>query len=296
MTHVVSLPGGATMSCADEGAGDALLLVHGWTCDANDYAAQIEYFRPHWRTLAPDLRGHGRSAVTRDGYDSRTFARDLIELLDALGIDRCVVVGHSLGGVIASVMAVEWPERVRAIVCLDPAYGVVGEELDACLALADRLEDDDWASYLAGEFAGWEHASTPAHVCELHVARMLATDALVVRETFRQLFAGPDPLAVRARAESYLRGRRCPVFVLRALDAAERVEWESGLPHHPLSRFLHLPLGHWLHQDAPDTVNRVIDEWLRLLPEVSTTEVSTTSQPFGILPANDRTTVLIRRT
>jgi pimeloyl-ACP methyl ester carboxylesterase len=98
MSRYASLPGGATLFYTDEGAGEPLLLVHGWTCDSNDYLWQVAHFRATRRVIAPDLRGHGRSAVLPDGYDARTFARDLVELLDLLGVATCVAVGHSLAG------------------------------------------------------------------------------------------------------------------------------------------------------------------------------------------------------
>ena len=188
---------------------------------------------------------------------------------------QCVAVGHSLGGVIVSVMAVEWPERVRAIVCLDPAYGVGGAGLDSCLALpAD--ERPGLAAYLAEEFASWEQASTPA--CSVSFTCPDARDrCAVVRETFRQLFGEADPLAGRARAEAYL-ARRAARCSSSALDGQERVEWESGLARHPASRFLHLPLGHWPHQDAPDLINRVIDEWLTLSVTVRATRSRVTDR------------------
>lgn len=270
MSPYASLPGGATLFYTDEEpttpGEEPLLLVHGWTCDSNDYLWQIAHFRATRRVIAPDLRGHGRSAVLADGYEARIFARDLLELLDRLAIERCVAVGHSLGGLIVSVMAVEYPERVRAVICLDPAYGVAdGAELDGCLALIDGFNQPDWPWTLARAFATWERPSTPPYFRELHVRRMLAMDATVVRETFRLLFVGPDPLARRARSERYLAGRTCPVLVLAALDARARVAWEMATARHPASLFVHLPLGHWLQQEAPDLINQWLEEWLNSL-------------------------------
>jgi pimeloyl-ACP methyl ester carboxylesterase len=265
-TPYASLPGGARLYYTDEGAGEPLLFVHGWTCDSNDFLAQLAFFRPRYRVIAPDLRGHGRSSVSTDGYDARVFARDLVELLDRLGVDRVVAIGHSLGGLIVSVLAVEYPTRVRAIVCLDPAYGVDGEGADACRAIVARMSTADWASTLADEFPTWDSASTMTYFRELHVRRMLAMDPTVVMETFRLLFGGDDALGYRERSERYLARRNCPVLAIYARDGRERVEWETRHSRHAADRFLHLPFGHWLQQDAPDLVNQEIDEWLNTLP------------------------------
>lgn len=265
MSHYVTLPGGATLYCTDEGAGEPLLFVHGWTCDSTDFLLQLAHFRPRYRVVAADLRGHGRSAVTSDGYDVRTFARDLVELLDARDIARCVAVGHSLGGLIVSTLAVDYPDRVRALVCLDPAYGVPESEVAACRALLQEMQATDGRQRLTRAFATWEGASTPIYFRELHVRRMLAMPRFVVVDTFRPLFTGAEPLACRTHTERLFAGRQCPVLSLHTLDAAERTAWETRARRHPASRVLDLPLGHWPHQDAPDLVNQLIDQWLDTL-------------------------------
>ena len=84
--------------------------------------------------------------------------------------------------------------------------------------------------------------------------------------TFEALFTGSDPLAIRSRSETYLSGRTCPVFTLYTLAGAERAAWEMRQFRHDASRAMHLPLGHWPQQDAPDLINALIDQWLRTLP------------------------------
>lgn len=259
------LPGGATLYYTDEGQGEPLLFVHGWTCDSNDFLWQLAHFRSKYRVIAPDLRGHGRSSVLDQGYEARVFARDLIELLDKLDVRSCVAIGHSLGAVIVSVLAAEYPQRIRGVVCLDPAYGATGAEADECRSLIERMSKPGWPQALAQDFAAWERATTPAYARELHVRRMLAMDPMVVKETFRQLFAGADPLGIRARSETYLAARRCPVLAIHALDGAERTAWESRHSKNHADRYLHLPLGHWLQQDAPELVNQLIEQWLGTL-------------------------------
>jgi pimeloyl-ACP methyl ester carboxylesterase len=262
LSHYADLPGGARLFYTDEGTGETLLFVHGWTCDSNDFLLQLAWFRSHYRVIAPDLRGHGRSKVLKEGYEARVFGRDLIELLNQLGVRTCVAVGHSLGGLIVSALAVECPERVRAIVCLDPAYGITGKDADECQTLIDRMSTPGWEQILANEFADSERPSTPAYFRELHWRRMLAMDRMVVKETFMELFSGRDPLAYRERSESYLCRRNCPVLSVYALDRAEYVEWERRCSGNRADRFLHFPLGHWVQQDAPEIINQLIEHWL----------------------------------
>ncbi|GEO13961.1 alpha/beta fold hydrolase [Microvirga aerophila] len=72
--------------------------------------------------IVPDQRGHGGSARLLDGYAPDDFAEDALQLLDTLGIERAVVVGHSMGGFIARRIAVKAPERLVLIGSAKTAY------------------------------------------------------------------------------------------------------------------------------------------------------------------------------
>jgi len=159
-------------------------------------------------------------------------------------------------------MAVEYPDRIGGVVCLEPAYGVSAEEANECGDLIDQMMKPGWPQTLAQEFPAWERGSTPLYFRELHWRRMLAMDPIVVKETFVQLFTGADPLPYREKSGAYLAQRVCPVLSVYALERSEHPEWERRHSRNPASRFLHLPLGHWVQQDAPDLINQLIEQWL----------------------------------
>ncbi|MEO3791535.1 alpha/beta fold hydrolase [Nonomuraea sp. B10E15] len=97
----------------------ALLLLHGRTADHNDWNGITQHFAARRHVLALDLRGHGAS--DRPGeYPLPAMAEDVAGLLDHLGIERATVVGHSLGGVVACLLAMSRPERVERLVLEDP--------------------------------------------------------------------------------------------------------------------------------------------------------------------------------
>ncbi|MER6378622.1 alpha/beta fold hydrolase [Streptomyces sp. NPDC001250] len=107
---------GAALTYDDEGPRDApevpLVFVHGWTADRHRWDHQIAHFRERRRVIRLDLRGHGEST----GAGVRTIAelaRDVLALLDHLEVERCVLVGHSMGGMIAQTIALTQPERVE---------------------------------------------------------------------------------------------------------------------------------------------------------------------------------------
>jgi pimeloyl-ACP methyl ester carboxylesterase len=102
--------------------GVPLVLVHGFGNEAHIWDDAAPEVAPYYRTLAFDLRGHGDSDRDPEGrYDYDFHVADLESALDALGIDRLVLVGHSLGGRIAMRFAGKHPERLAGLVIVDSA-------------------------------------------------------------------------------------------------------------------------------------------------------------------------------
>jgi pimeloyl-ACP methyl ester carboxylesterase len=96
-----------------------ILLVHGWTCDHTYFAPQAEHFAPNHRVVSVDLRGHGQSDKPEQDYTMAAFADDLAWLCGELGLSKPVVIGHSMGGVIALELAARHPDLPSAIVAVD---------------------------------------------------------------------------------------------------------------------------------------------------------------------------------
>src|SRR5512145_3325852 len=95
---------GIEIAYEDRGRGARpLVLVHGFTGFRHDFAGQLDALAGELRVLAPDLRGHGESGRSGDPADY-TLARlceDLLGFLDALEIEQCDLLGHSIRGILA---------------------------------------------------------------------------------------------------------------------------------------------------------------------------------------------------
>jgi pimeloyl-ACP methyl ester carboxylesterase len=111
---------GVRLAYQQLGAGPALVLVHGLAANrAFWYLGAAQAFKAAFQVTLYDLRGHGLSEIAPTGYTPREMADDLGGLLDHLGIEQAVLIGHSYGGVVALHYAAQHPERVVGLVVAD---------------------------------------------------------------------------------------------------------------------------------------------------------------------------------
>jgi pimeloyl-ACP methyl ester carboxylesterase len=127
------------LSIEDSGEGDPLVLLHGLTATRR-YVLQGSrlLLREGFRLISYDARGHGESDPG-DGYEYSDLAGDLVSVLDSRGIERAVLVGHSMGAATAVRVALESPERVAGLVQITPAYDGSPYADDEALGYWDRL-------------------------------------------------------------------------------------------------------------------------------------------------------------
>ena len=96
------------------------ILVHGFTGSKLDFSNQLPWFAQDHRVIAYDQRGHGESS-NAGPYDLYTLAGDLVNFLDALSIDQCHILGHSLGGMVVIRALLSHPQRFKSAILMDTA-------------------------------------------------------------------------------------------------------------------------------------------------------------------------------
>lgn len=142
---------------SDEGV--PLLLLHGFGNDAHVWDDFAPTVAPYYRTLAVDLRGHGDSDRDPERrYEYESFVRDLEAATAALGIERLVLVGHSLGGRVAMLFAGRHPERLAGLVIVD-----AGPELDPRGTTRIRLDVEKQADVSFTSIGDYERALSHAY-------------------------------------------------------------------------------------------------------------------------------------
>lgn len=112
---MANTPHAVKLHFEDRGKGLPVVLLHGFPFDHHIWDSQIDALSDSFRIIAPDLRGHGQSPAPRGVYDMDTMAADVTALLDDLGIEQAVWVGHSMGGYVLMAALRRRPRYIRAV-------------------------------------------------------------------------------------------------------------------------------------------------------------------------------------
>ena len=119
LEHHAALANGVRIHYVRAGQGDPVVLLHGFPQTWYMWRKIIPALAERYTVIAPDLRGFGESSKPIGGYDKRTVAEDIYQLVRGLGFEKVFLVGHDLGGPAAYAYACAHPEDVRRLVILD---------------------------------------------------------------------------------------------------------------------------------------------------------------------------------
>ena len=206
MVKTIALSTGVTLEYAEQGpaSGMPIICLHGVTDSWRSFEPLFGRLPPTIRGLALTQRGHGRSRKPAEGYTYTDFSEDVRAFLDALRLQEAVIVGHSMGSMVAQRFAVDYPERVAGLVLFGAFRtmhrSVVMQEFwDSTLAtLEDPIDPavarDFQVSTLARE--------VPPELLTMAVEESLQVPARVWREAFRGFLETPDFSAELARVRA----------------------------------------------------------------------------------------------
>jgi pimeloyl-ACP methyl ester carboxylesterase len=232
----------------DGGTGLRLpvLFVHSLGGSSSHWNEQLRYLRQSRRAVAFDLRGHGRSdaAVTQSAYLVDALAGDVAAVADALDLKRFVLVGHSLGGAVATAYAAANPRRVAGLVLVGTGGRMPASAsmpmMQSLRADYARTIDKLWTEELAG--------------ARPEVATMLRREVQrMPRETMLALFGGLfsfDPLPA-------LQAYPGPKVLIDAPRDSHLHEQQPLIPRRVIEG-----ASHWPHLDKPYEFNAVLDDFL----------------------------------
>lgn len=237
-------------------AAPTLVLLHGLYDRWEVWQPLIDQLGQHFRVIAPDLRGHARSDHPESGYQLTDYASDIAGLLDALGIFRATIVGHSLGALVALSFASEFPERAETLVMIDPPVrqGEQGRQLLEILLEARRADPFERFAIISELYA---FSGTEAE---------WRRQADWLRSTSVAAFESMIALSDDSSAEhvlSMMEQVQCPALLVQAdpMSGGVLSDDDAALVMQRLASGMHLKIddaGHSLHQDAPEAISRQI--------------------------------------
>jgi pimeloyl-ACP methyl ester carboxylesterase len=129
---------GCQLHYEDYGHGAPLLLVHGLGSSTLDWEEQTAVLAAHYRVIAIDLRGHGRSEKPVEHYSIAGFAEDVAALIEHLKLESVHIVGISMGGMIGFQLGVDRPELLRSLTIVNSGPEVKAKSFNDCVQIAKR--------------------------------------------------------------------------------------------------------------------------------------------------------------
>jgi pimeloyl-ACP methyl ester carboxylesterase len=261
-----SKPAAAKLFMTDVGKGQNVMLLHGWTCDSNDWSWQLPLFQSKYRVIAPDLRGHGHSQVMPSGaYMPADYVADIEKVLAAkYNSQKFVVVGHSMGGQIAARLAPRRPDLVRAVVSVDGSLGFSGKAAQFLKKAAQHLQVDDLDIVVPALFKKIYAPTTEPALKSWHARRVEGMPADVVRESFAPLFEGPGQVGTGEASAKFCRSLTVPFYHM-CRDPAQATRMRPWFSHPKSKVDLWPHSGHWIMQDQKEALNAAATAWIDAL-------------------------------
>ena len=233
------------------GSGSPVLLTHGFAATSSMWRGQAEAFCDRHQVITWDMRGHGRSdsPSKEAAYSVEETLADMAALLDALGHERAIIGGHSLGGYMSLAFTMRHPERVHALLIIDAGPGYKSdaprkEWNEMAGGLARRLERDGLQTLtkLGSEMNASEHDS--ASGLAMAACGMLTQRDSAVIDALPDI-AVPTLVIVGEKDRSYLAASD---YMAKKIPGATRVVIPNA--------------GHAVNLHQPDLFNETVGSFL----------------------------------
>ncbi len=240
------------------GKGDpALVFVHCGGCNRGFWDRQMAYFGAKHRVVALDLAGHGQSGVGRKDWTMAAFGQDVVSVVEALGLKRVVLIGHSLGGPAVLEAARRMPGRVAGLVLVD-----------SWVDFEQRIAADEMEKYVSALQADYR-ATTTGMLTQYFLSA--STPEPVKARVLETVLSAPPEIGV-AVARSVV--AYDPLPALREIKARIRAINSDRFPTNVEGNRKYVPgyqvaimkgVGHYLMLEQPEAFNALLADALREL-------------------------------
>ncbi|MDX1993956.1 MAG: 2-succinyl-6-hydroxy-2,4-cyclohexadiene-1-carboxylate synthase [bacterium] len=254
------------------GAGQPLLLLHGFSGSGADWEPFLPAFASHFHVLTVDLPGHGKADSPHDltAYRMENTARDLIALLDSLHIEKTHLLGYSMGGRLALFLALTYPERFLSLILESASPGLQTEaERQARIVsdetLAAQIEQNgiEWfADYWANIPLFASQKSLPAEIQNRLREKRLANNTQGLANSLRAMGTGMQPSLWERLGELQI-----PVLLIAGERDIKFVTINQQMqPHIANAQLSIIPeAGHTVHLEQPEPFTNIVTQFLTSL-------------------------------
>ncbi len=261
---VASVPGAGTatapdgLSIAYTVAGDgpiALVFVHCWSCDRSYWSAQLDPFSEAHTVVTIDLPGHGDSGLGREGWPLSAYKDDVQAVVEQLGLERVILIGHSMGGPVALEAAPGLADRVLGVIGVDALHNA----------------DHEWPPEVYEQYLrGYEEDY--AGTCDSFVRQMFLpdADAALVNEIADDMCSGPQEVGLalqRQFADWDMAGALSAAGVrVRCINAPGfPTAVEINRKYADYNAIIMDGVGHFMMRERPDEFNQLLAELIEEL-------------------------------
>lgn len=256
------------------GSGSPVVLLHGYTQTGHMWNPILSELSKHHAIIVPDLRGAGASEKALTGYDKKTMAQDIHELVKFLGFEKAAIVGHDIGLMVAYAYAAQFPKEVERVVLMDAFLPGIGNWKDVWLLR------DLWHFHFYGETPlalvkgreriylehFWNDFAANAKKSVSESDRKIYADAYAQEGAMRSGFEYFKNFEQDAKDfENFSKQKlTMPLLVLTGEKASGNFLIEQAkLIANDVQGKIILGSGHWLMEEAPEQVMPAILEFLK---------------------------------
>jgi pimeloyl-ACP methyl ester carboxylesterase len=250
MADAVASADGIRIAYETQGEGTpALVFVHGWSCDRSYWKGQLQPFSQQFKVVAVDLAGHGESGLGRKTQTMAAFGGDVAAVVEKLGLQHIILIGHSMGGDVIAEAARRLPGRVAGLVWID-TYKQLGtprtpEQIQTLMAPFRTDFVETTRSFVRGMFPP-------------------GADRALVERVVMDMSAAPPEVAVGALESAIGFGNEMPRALKElklpvvAINPDNKPTDVASLERHGVRVVLMPGVGHFLMMEDPERFNGLL--------------------------------------